>query len=172
MLDGNQQKQGEKGPSRTPEQTHPVGVKRIGPLGHRDAHRLCPHTGQGPRSASTGHCRAWLGPASSWRPPFHKCRHIPLALQDVPQAVASCIPPCPERKCLHKSTAGPLTELLYSDPPNLQVSHPPPAPPKILGDFSQTYPKTAMLLPGTSSAGPKEKARHAFHPEDSTRVRS
>lgn len=74
--------------------------------------------------------------------PFHKCRHIPPTLQDVLQAVASCIPPCPERKCLHKSSSGRrLSELLYSDLPNLQVSHPPPAPPKILGDFSQTYPQ-------------------------------
>lgn len=73
--------------------------------------------------------------------PFHKCRHILPTLQDVLQAVASCIPLCPERKCLHKSSAGRrLPEPLYTDLPNLQVSHPPPAPPKILGDFSQTYP--------------------------------
>lgn len=110
---------------------------------------------------------AGLGWGLIFLAPFHKCEHIPPALQDVPQAVASCIPPCPERKCLHKPSAGRwVSELLDSDLPNLQVSHPPPAPPKILGDFSQTYPKTAML-PGTSSAGPEEKARHAFHSEDS-----
>lgn len=49
---------------------------------------------------------AGLGWGLIFLAPFHKCKHIPPALQDVPQAVASCIPPCPERKCLHKSSAG------------------------------------------------------------------
>lgn len=62
LLDGNQQKQGEEGLPRAPEQTHPLGAERNGPLGLRDAHWLCPHSGQGCLSASTGHCRAWLGP--------------------------------------------------------------------------------------------------------------
>lgn len=165
MLDGNQQKQGEEGPPGAPEQTHPMGVERLGPLGHGDAHRLCPHPGQGLLSASTGHCRAWLGPH-----PLSALSHT----QAHPSGTLSCTTgggllhsPCPERKCLHKSSAGrQLSELLHSDLLNLEVSHPPPAPPKILGDFSQTYPKTAML-PGTSSAGPEEKARHSFHPKDS-----
>lgn len=63
LLDGNQQKQGEEGRPRAPEPTHPVGVERLRPLGRRDAHWLRP--GQGRLSASTGHCRAWLGPRPS-----------------------------------------------------------------------------------------------------------
>lgn len=81
MLDGSQQKQGEEGPPRDPEQTHPVRVERIGPLGHRDAHRLCPYLGQGPLSASTDHCRPWLGP------------HLPGALSQV-RAHPSSSPRC------------------------------------------------------------------------------
>lgn len=93
--------------------------------------------------------------------PFHKCRHIPPTLQDVLQAVASCIPPCPERKCLYKSSAGRLSELLYSDLLNLQVSHPPPAPPKIFGDFSQTYPQDVYAAWDFLS-GPRRKSKAWF----------
>lgn len=94
--------------------------------------------------------------------PVHKCRHIPPTLQDVLQAVASCIPPCPERKCLHKSSADRrLSELLYSDLPNLQVSHPPPAPPKIMGDFSQTYPQDVYAAWNFLSR-PRRKSKACF----------
>lgn len=47
---------------------------------------------------------ALLDPSFIFLVHLHKEGYISPAVQDAPQAVSSCIPPGPERKCLHKSS--------------------------------------------------------------------
>lgn len=115
-----------------------------------------------PRSFSQA-LPCWV-PASSSSLDFHKCGHICLTVQDVPQAASFCIPLCTARKCLHKSSPHRAKSVWTgldqcTESPKFLInssSSAPPRPPQRQGDFSQTFPKSAVFS-GTSSAEAKEK---------------
>lgn len=163
MLDENQQHQGEEGPPRGPEQVLPMGKERASAPHGRDAHGQGPDPGRGPRATSPRPCPAQLGP----HPPgtLSQLRTHP---SNSPRCTAGCL-------LLHSSSSReevsaqilctPRGERLNGSGVIYRISKflIPLLPPQRQGDFSQTFPKLALLR-ATSSAGPEGTASAPWTP--------